>query len=400
MLRNYLQITWRNLLKQKLNSFIKIGGFAIGITACLAIALYIKDELSFDKHYIDGNRIFRLVASYDAPGGSRKWVTLQAPIKQVLESDFPEVEIAGRVTVFEFANAGDNQIRPIDQIQSTYEDGFTYIDPEMLEILEIPMIYGERSKALSEPNSIVISKEKADKFFPGQNPVGQIVILNENESEPYKIGGVMENLPDNSHLQYDYLLTLFEKEFFPGSQTSWSSNLYDTYLKIKEGTDVSSLEPKLKVIKDTYIISNMEKSNNPRLGEVKNFFDFELQSVKEIYLSNEVSDNLKHGDLRIVRLFGFIAGCILLLACINFINLSTAKSADRAKEVGLRKVVGSSKWSLLRQFIMESMLLSALSFLIALVLLWLLLPYFNLLANKSIAFPGLNGGCFRYRWYL
>ncbi|MDN5200983.1 ABC transporter permease [Fulvivirgaceae bacterium BMA10] len=387
MIQHNFKIARRNLLKQKMYSAINIGGYALGIAACLLIALFIQDELNYDKHYTDGDRIFRLVKSWDAPGDSRKGVTLAAPIKHVLESDFPEIEKAGRLIIFDFYNSGNNQFRPLEHSQSTYEEGFVYADPEILEILEIPMVYGEQSRALTAPNTMVISKRKADKYFPDQNPVGQIVLLNEDDAEPYKIGGVMENFPSNSHLQSDFLLTLSQKEFWPGSQTSWGGNVYDSYIKLKEGADPVSLEPKLLSIRDNYLVKNAEKDNDPRMQDIKQYLSFQLQSIKDIYLSNEVLDHLPHGDTKIVRLFGFIAGFILLLACINFINLSTARSANRAKEVGLRKVVGSNRNGLISQFITESLVFSGVSFMLGAILAWISLPYFNLISDKSLVFP-------------
>ena len=387
MLRHNLKIAWRNLEKQKMYSAIKIGGFSLGIAACFLITLFIRDELSYDKHYADGDRIYRIVGAYDLPGNSLKGVSSPAPIKQTLDNDFPEIEKAGRLIIFDWFESGNNQFRPEDKTQNTYEEGFIYADPEMLEILEIPMVHGERSTALSQPNSIVISRRKAEKYFPDENPIGQIVILNEDESNPYKIGGVMENFPSNSHLQYDFLITLSDKEFWPGSQLDWLVNVYDSYVKLKPGSDPHDLEKKLLSIRD-HIVMSMEKNDDPEAETMKKYLSFELQSIDNIYLhSDDIRDTLRHGDMKVVWLFGAIAAFILLLACINFINLSTAKSANRAKEVGLRKVVGSYRGNLIGQFLTESLVFSFISFAIGLSLASILLPYFNLLSDKSLIFP-------------
>lgn len=388
MIRNYLKIAWRILHQQKMYSAIKIGGFSLGISACILIALFIQDELSYDKHYTNGDSIYRVVISFNDPGNTWKGVSLPAPIKEVLESDFPEVEKAGRLIVFDWFDNGNNQFRPADKIQNSYEEAFVYADPEMLEMLEIPMVYGERSKALSEPNTIVISKRKSEKYFPNQNPVGQTIILNENNSNPYKIGGVMENFPTNSHLQYDFLLTLKEKEFWPGSQSGWNVNVYQSYVKLKQGSDPIDLEKKLLSIRDNHIVATLEKEGNKWAEEAKKYLSFQLQPIKDIYLRSDIIvDDLAHGDIKIVWLFGVIAGFILIMACINFINLSTAKSANRAKEIGLRKVVGSQRIGLIGQFMTESLVFSLISFVIGVLLAWILLPYFNLLSDKTLVFP-------------
>ena len=388
MFKNNLKIAWRGLLKQKIFSAIKIGGFSLGITACFLISLFILDELSYDQHYKDKDRIYRLVNFYNEPGGPQKGVSLPAPIKSVLDSDFPEIEKSARLIIFEWFDNGDNQFRLVNNVENSYEEGFIYADPEILEILEIPMVYGEHSEALSLPNSIVISKKKSEKYFPGRNPIGETIILNENEANPFIIGGVMEDFPPNSHLNYDFLITLKNKEFWPGSQTEWWVNVYDVYVKLKEGADASNLEKKLLSIKENHIVATMEAAENQYAEYVKKYYSFELQPVEDIYLETEVRDfSSHHGDIKIVWLFGSIAGFILILACINFINLSTAKSANRAKEVGLRKVIGSYRSNLVSQFMTESLVYSLISFAIAILLACTLLPYFNVLADKNLDFP-------------
>ena len=389
MIQHHFKIARRNMLRQKVYAGIKIGGFSLSIAACLVIALFIRHELSYDRHYADGDRIYRVAGVHDSPTEAWKGTTFAAPMKEVLENDFPEVEKAGRLIIFDFFDSGNNQFRPAEKIQNTYEEGFVYADPEMLEILEIPMVYGEQTLALTEPNTIVISQRKANQYFPGENPVGRLIVLNDRESAPYKIGGVMENFPPTSHLQHDFLLTLTGKKFWPGSQSTWNGGIvYDNYIKISPGSDPVPLEKKLLSIRDNYIVANLERNGEQIAREVKKYFSFKLQPVHEIYLNTAaISDSLPHGDIKIVRLFGVIAVFILLLACINFVNLSTAKSANRAREVGLRKAVGSYRSSLISQFMTESMMFGLISFALGTQLAWLSLPYFNTLAGKSLVFP-------------
>lgn len=392
MFQHYSIIAWRNLKKHQLYSAIKIGGFSLGIGACFLIALFIIDELNYDSHYTQSDRLFRLLCVEDESGKVEKWPALPAPIGGVLANDFPEIESVGRLIPYDWYDAGDNQFRPVESDQNIYEAGFVYADPTLLDILEIPMVYGDQQEALAQPNSLVISKRKADKYFPNQNPIGQIIILNEDTSNPFTIGGVMENLNSNSFLQYDFLITLAEKEFWEGEQANWCCWNYDSYIKVMPGADHNQLEQKLLSIRDDYVVAYSREQGDQRADMQQKHLSFELQPVADIYLkSQEVDDNLHHGDIRVIWIFGIIAGFILLLACINFINLSTAKSANRAREVGLRKVVGSVRGSLIRQFLTESMLFSCVSFVGGILLAWLFLPAFNSLAGKSLVFPWSEG---------
>ena len=390
MFQNYLKIAIRQLLKQKMYSVIKIGGFALGIAACLLIALFIRHELSYDQHYPNSKAIYRLVGEFNENGKISRGTSVPAPMVKVLRTDYPEIEQAARLMPNTlFPGAGSNYIRRQDQKENTYETGFTYADQELLNILGIPMVYGQRSDALSKPRSLVMSKKKAEKYFPRQNPVGKLIFLNDDKTRPFTIGGVMEDFPVTSHLQFDFLLTLTDVELWPGEQTTWRASNYDSYIVLKEGTNIGEFEKKLtsSLLKNYVLPSMTDASEEEKKNVVQSAF-LRLQPVSDIHLkSSGIDDGLSHGDIRFVWLFGAIAIFILIIACINFINLSTARSANRAKEVGLRKVIGSHKSSLIKQFLTESILFSVLSFLIALLLALLLLPYFNLLSGKHLSIP-------------
>ncbi|MEO6848998.1 MAG: ABC transporter permease, partial [Mucilaginibacter sp.] len=391
MIKNYLKIAIRQLKKQKLYAVIKIGGFAMGIAACLLIGLYIRDEVSFDKSYPRANDIYRVVGFFNLDGKVEKGTDWQAPMSKTIKSDFPEVEISGRLMPNSlFDKAGNNEVRRDNQVENTYEQGFTYADQEMLDILQLPMVYGKRETALKEPLTMVISRRKADKYFPGQNPVGQVMYLNNDKTKPYKIGGVMENIPETSHLRkFDFLLTLKGVEFYPGEQNNWNASNYPIYLLLHPGTDITQFEKKLSTdLINNYMLPALIKGGMKDAGEKAKKFSLHLQKVTGINLySYDIQDDTPHGDVRFVWLFGAVAGFILIIACINFVNLSTAKSANRAKEVGLRKVVGSYRSSLINQFLAESIVYSLLSFVIGVLLAWALLPYFNTLASKTLSIP-------------
>jgi putative ABC transport system permease protein len=390
MFKNYLKIAVRQLLKQKMYSVIKVGGFSLGIAACLLITLYIRHEVSYDRHYTATSRIYRLVGAFNDNGKIDKGVSMPAPMARVLTADFPEIQKAARLMPNSlFPGAGSNYIRRDDQQQNTYETRFTYADQEFLDILEIPMVYGKKSDALVKPRSIVLSRKKAEKYFPGQNPVGKIIFLNDDKTKAFTIGGVMQDFPLTSHLQFDFILTLKDVELWPGEQDTWRASNYHNYVLVQEGTDIQHLEKKLTTgIVKNYVLPSMDHVSDKEKSDVVESASLHLQPVSDIHLrSSDIDDNLVGGDIRYIWLFGAIACFILIIACINFVNLSTARSANRAREVGLRKVIGSNKMGLIKQFLIESTLFSFLSFSIALLLARLLLPYFNLISGKALSIP-------------
>jgi len=391
MFENYLKIAWRTMIRQKMYTGIKVGGFAIGLATCILIFLFIRNEMSYDQQYANKN-LYRLYNEWRGESAGH-WTSFPANIHTILKKDYAEVEKAGRLIPFKWFNAGSNLIRRDDKMDNTYEEGFAYADNELLDILEIPMVYGSRDNALIKPMSIVLSKKMADKYFPNEDPLGKIVILNEDKTKPFEIGGVMEDFPANSHLHFDFFITLANVEFWPGEQTSWCCWNYNAYVKLRPDTNIPDFNNKLTSMKDTYLLSHLEKNGDQSLADEKAHHFFGVQPVENIYLSwDDMGDD--HADIRYIFLFGGIAIFILLLACINFINLSTAKSANRAKEVGLRKVVGSFRSYLVRQFLTESLMYSFVSFALALVLVVLAMPFFNSLAAKQLTVPWTMG------WFL
>jgi putative ABC transport system permease protein len=388
MYKSFIIIASRSMAKQKMFTAIKVGGFALGLATCIVIALYIRHEVSYDKHYQRLGDIYRVINHMEGDDGG-KWTATPAPFVPMMKSNYPEIELAARLIPYQWYNAGNNLLRKDDETESFYEEGFMYADAELLQILEIPMIYGNQVSALSQPNTIVLSKEKADKYFPGEDPTGKIIVLNDDKiNQSLVIGGVMEDLPSTSHLnQADFLITLQGKEFWPGEQTNWCCWNYNPYIRLRPGTDPRAFEQKLLGIKKAYV-EYLIKEKNQSLEEVKKHHKFLLQPVQDVRLYSEgIGDIIPHGDIRYIWMFGGVAIFILILACINFINLSTAKSASRAREVGLRKVVGSYRSTLVTQFLSESILYSLLSFIIALGILAIGIPFFNSIAGQTVAIP-------------
>jgi putative ABC transport system permease protein len=380
MIRNYLKIAYRQLRKEKLYAAIKIGAFALGIAACLLIALYIRDELGHDTSYPDADRIFRL----EGIGG---WTGAEwpLPMSTAIARDFPEVAYAGNIA----PNMGV-ELRRADKAENTYEQYYMYADQAFLDAFGLPMVWGDRATALKKPLTMVISKSMADRYYHGQNPVGQAMYIDNDKAHPYRISAVMADIPTNSHLHpFNFILTQAGKEFWDGEATNWGSANHWVYIKLKAGVDAAAFTEKLTadLIKNYFLPEFIKGGNKNAEADAKKF-RFYLEPVEEINLySYKMPDGLEHGDIRFIWLFGAIAAFILIIACINFVNLSTAKSANRAKEVGLRKVIGAYRSGLVKQFLTESMLYSLVSFVLGLLVAWLLLPYFNTLAAKSLRTP-------------
>jgi len=388
MLANYFKIAWRNLFRQKMYSLIKIGGFSIGIAACLLIALFVRQELTYDLHYKDKDRIFRLLRSSTFKGDRSYGVHFPAPFAQALQEDFAELEKVGRYNTTPFFGAVENEIRRTDELESTHEEGFIYMDQSMLDILQPSFAAGRRDQALALPNTMVITRSKAQKFFPAEDPLGKVFILNNDQNRQYTITGVIDDQPATSHLQFDFIMTLSGKEFYEGEQSNWMNSNYPTYLKLRPDTDVASMEKKLSLVIEKYFVPSAMQSGEPSAVEWAKSMTFKLQPLSDIYLNiDNIQDGLSHGDVRYIWLFSGVASFILIIACINFVNLSTARSANRAKEVGLRKVVGSMKSSLVWQFLTESIVLSFISFLFGLLIAGFVLRYFNTLFGSSLSIP-------------
>ena len=386
MLQNYLKIAWRNMARQRMYTTIKIGGFAIGIATCLVIGLFIRHELSYDSHIRGAANVYRIYNHFTGPDGG-KGTAFPAPFASILKTDYADVEKVARLIPYKWFNAGSNLVRRDDKLENIFEERFAYADPDLLNILEIPIIMGSPKDALSKPNSIVISRTKAEKYFGSDDPIGKTIILNDDKNQLLTIGGVMEDFPRTSHLQFDFLITLAGKEFWQGEQTSWCCWNYNTYVKLRPRADATAFEKKMDSVKKSYV-EILRKEGNTSASETDKYLFFRMQPVRDIHLySADIDDYVPRGDFRYVWLFGAIACFILALACINFINLSTARSANRAREVGLRKVVGSKRSLLVRQFLTESVIFSVVSFVIALFIASLGLPYFNALSGRTIALP-------------
>ncbi|MCG8702128.1 MAG: ABC transporter permease [Bacteroidales bacterium] len=385
---NNIKIIYRDFKRNKLYSSIKIGGFALGIATCMLIGLFIRHELSYDQHYQNSDRIFRVVAKGVYQNQSYRALHHQAPFAGALEKEIPEIEKAGRLCCTRLFGAGENSVRRSEQTKVFHEKGFAYADQNLIEILELPFIQGDKFKALKEANNVIIHKKIADKLFPGEDPIGKTLVRNENTRNPLTITGVFGDFPGQTHVNFEYVVALYDNIF--NQINCWDCTNHITYVQTKPGTNVSHLQNKMRIIYDNYIVPYEVRIGT--IGAVERYkkHSYELQSVKDVHLnSTDLHCPILHdyGDMRTVYMLGAIALFILIIACINFINLTTAKSVNRAKEIGLKKTIGARRNILIRQFFTESIFYSVISVVIAIGLAWLFLPFLNKLSVKDIDMP-------------
>ncbi|MEM1128459.1 MAG: ABC transporter permease [Bacteroidota bacterium] len=379
MIQHHVKVSFRHLYKQRFYSLINILGLAVGLACCLLILLFVRQELSYDQHYTDGDRIYRVLREYPYAENGIKGAFSSTPLAETLVQDFPEVVNAARIAP-EMFEAGTNLVRTTGTTQNRYEERFIYTDPALLDLFGFPMVEGHAATALTEPFTVILTASKAQQFFPGTSALGQTLILNNNTERPFTVTGVMEDLPENTHFQFDYLLSMEGLEV--AQIPNWRFTNYITYIQLAPGTDPAVLEAKLPAFLRTYKGEEFDPAQGSRVS-----YYYRLQPLHDIHLAGDVQDYWAHGDRQYVWLFSAIAVFILLLAGINFVNLYTARSANRAKEIGLRKVMGSQRGPLVLQHLTESVLVSGIAFVVALLLVWTLLPVFNGLTGQALSIP-------------
>jgi putative ABC transport system permease protein len=372
MFKNYLKIITRNLIKQKLYSTINIVGFAIGIACCIMLVLYIFDELSFDQFHAKKDQIYRVAVEFLDDGESDLYAKTQAPLAQALTDEFPEVQQVVRVS--DNFPGGVNLVTTVGDKQF-WESKILLADPNFFDIFSFPMISGNPQNALSDPNSVVISKTIAKKYFEDENPINKMINFRQlgGYNQDFKVTGVIEDVQSNSQLQFDLLFSFALQK----GNLSWGSWNYTTYVLLSENSNFQELESKFSVIKEKYL----------KQSELRYF----LQPLTSVHLHSKLRNDFKtNGSVIQIYLFGSIALVILLIACINYMNLMTVRSSTREREVGVRKVVGAKRIQLIRQFLSESVIFSLIAFIFAILLVELFLPTFNELASKRLEFNFLE----------
>jgi putative ABC transport system permease protein len=371
MLKNYFKIAFRNLWRHRVFSFINIMGLTVGMTACLLIFLYVRFELSYDKFHPKADRIYRMVTDLKTPSET---VHPSGPAWAVgphLQFDLPEVEAFTRVNL-------DNLLVRKGEIKFI-EEGAIWADSAFFTIFNFPLLKGDARSALTQPFSIVVSETAAKKYFGKQDPMGQTLLIT-GEGRPAIVTGVMKDLPENTLIKTGVVLSMSSVTQFwaKGINDEWGNYGPYTFLLLKQGANAGALQKKFPAF--------LDKWNGTEMKKMQMFPTLLLEPLKDVYLKSTRDES--KGNMMNVYVFSIIALFILVIACINFINLTTARASERAKEVGIRKVAGAVRGQLARQFIGESVIICLIAFLLTLGLSSLLLSSFNQLAGKTIS-PGI-----------
>jgi putative ABC transport system permease protein len=375
MLKNFLTIAFRNLVRHKGFSIINIFGLAIGITCCIIVSLFIKDELSYDKQNDHADRIYRVVKNFvNDDGSSTPDATTSPAIAAAIQKDIPEIEYVAKL----FPKPWGNNFYVRYGEKKFMEENIYHADASLFDVFSFPFIKGDPKTALNNPNAIVLTESTAKKYFGNENPLGKR--LEVDDWAPCVVTAVIKDIPANAHFSFDILvpLTRFMNDPSRPANTFWGWYSFYTYIKLKPGADIAAVDKKIRGI---------FKKNQPQSKDY-----FYSQPLTSIHLTSNLHSELKPNSDKIYSwIFGTIALFILLIACINYINLTTARFSLRAKEIGIRKVAGATKPALIRQFLSESVLLSLLASVVAIILAQLILPEVNIITNKQLVLmPGGN----------
>ncbi len=380
MLKNYFTIAIRNLGKHKFFGFINVTGLSIGIACALLIALFVRDELGYDKFNIKSDRIYRLISHIKFGGNDARYAVCPAPLARTIREEVPEIEDAAR-----FRSWGTFLVKK--DKENFKERKAIWADPGVFTIFSIPLVKGNINSVLKEPNTMVISESAAKKYFGADDPLNQTLLLNGNML--FTVNGIYKDIPRRSHFHFDMMLAMSGLE--EAQNNEWLSNNFNTYYLVKEGADVSSVRKKINDLFFKYAGPQAMAFTGKTIEELLKegtVVEEIPQPLLDIHLNSDALVELEaNGDIRYVYIFSVVAIFILLLALVNFINLATARSADRAREVGLRKVLGSQRKLLIFQFLTESILMSLAAVIIGVLLANLLMPFFNSLSGKSLFVP-------------
>lgn len=376
MWKNYLVSALRNLGKNKGFSFINIAGLAVGMACCLLILLYIQDELSYDRYHENADRIYRATREwFNSDGTTSLHLGMVAPpFKDLLVTDFGEIEEAVRLLAIGgmVVSFGDKSFR---------EDRFFFAEQNVFKIFSFPMIAGNPETALRDPGTVVITRSFARKYFGDGDPMGNVLDLDVlGIKASLMVTGVTEDVPENAHFHYDMLGSFKTYEAIGTDLDSFGSNNYATYLLMPEGYDIRKLQAAMPEFIDRHMGQDMHTRTM-----------LHFQMVTDIHLHSHLDSELEpNSDIKYIYIFGAIAFFVLLIACINFMNLATARSAGRAREVGLRKVIGAARSQLISQFLGETVLIAVLALAAAIILVLLALPWFRDFTGKSLALTAGN----------
>jgi len=371
MFRNYLKTAVRNLLRYKGFSAINILSLAIGITGCLIIALFVYDEKQFDKNIPGGENVYRLYDERTSNGNKIYQAPVAPAYATYLEQQLPEVDTAVRILMI-----GDKYLLEVGE-KSGYEEKGLFVESSFFRVFPFRFASGDPATALTAPRTMVLTADLAKRYFGNENPIGKTMYV---DKDTFEVKGVLAPLPDHLHLNFHYLMSLPSAGIKPERMEKWTWNQFYTYIRLKPGTNPQGVENKFQ--------SHIKKEIYPTLGVEDRTFLPHLQPLRDIHLKSAdfVYDNAIRGNESYVKGLTIIALFVLVIACFNFINLATARSFRRAKEIGVRKVVGAERQQLVVQFIGETVLLSVISMVLAIIATLFLLPVLNAFTGKTIAF--------------
>lgn len=367
MLKNYIKIAFRNLVRRIGYTSINVFGLAVGISCCLLIGIYVLDEMSYDKFHNNADNIYRVNINYSMGGTSQSMYVTPTALLPTMKREFNEVVSGTRI--FDVAMFSPQVVSLNDA--SFQEERFFYADSTFFDVFSFELKEGVKEKALVDPNSVILTESMVAKYFGDNDALGEVIKVGQTE---YKVTGVLKDIPDNSHLKFDFLAS-FSSLRASKSETWWSAN-YATYVLLNDNTNLAKIE------------DGLEKVVREALGEVFKDDDrisFDLFPMTDIHLRSKLSTEMQtQGDIKYIYIITLIGFLILVIACINYMNLATARSMDRAREVGMRKVLGAAKRQLFNQFMGESVIVTTLAAVIALVIINITLLPFNNLTGKTL----------------
>lgn len=379
MIFNYLLIALRNAWRNKVYFLINLLGLAIGIASSIIILLFVLDELSFDRHNEHFRDIYRICIRGKIQGTEMEAALSNAPIGATLKSDYPEVEEFTRLYTFD----GDPVVRYEDRV--FIEENFYYADSTFFNVFTAPVISGDPAGLLNRPNTMVLTREIAKKYFGNEDPIGKMLMVGETET-PFEISGVVKGFPENSHFHFNMLGSM--TSIYLADLTRWLGNNNYTYIRLSKDEDAEELESRFPDLIAQHLGTELEEMLGLTMDEflaAGNSYGYFLQPLKDIHLESDLQFEINPGGSKSsVIIFSVIAIFLIIIASINFMNLATASGAKRATEVGLRKVAGADKKRLVWQFLTESFLITALALVLAIVMVELFLPAFNNISGKSL----------------
>ncbi|MGC1515979.1 MAG: FtsX-like permease family protein [Maribacter sp.] len=387
MFKNNLKIAWRSLKKQSFFTFLNIVGLSIGIAGALLITLYIDDELNHDTMFKDADIIYRIDTDIKFGGVEMKASEAAAPMAAAMQSDFPQVEQTVRLRT-----RGSALVRPVGELANAKETNVAFADASFLNFFGIEVVAGDVHLALSEPNTLVLTKTAATKHFGTENVLGKRLLL--NNTDTYTISGVIDDLPKNS-LFREYSIFMAMEGHPASKEDNWGGNNFVTFVKLAVGTNIDDFQEPLQGMLEEYMLPWAQKYFPGMTGESfaasGNYIRYHTMPLTDIHLYSQRDQEISaNGSIQNIYILSFIGLFLMVLASVNFMNLSTAHSLKRAKEIGVRKTLGSNTRNLIGQFLTESVLISLLSLVVGVLLSALLLPFFNELSGKEISIPYTN----------